>query len=194
MLCAKQWRTQRYVSRLTLIDLSLIPFKLWKQLQLDAILSDVSSPLSTTSPTSFTLKLRHATNLGSTEVRRLHRLPVGASAADLLPPSGVATFGLERIFIVLDYSRSRDGTNSDPEAGLSTSTNLVQRHLTSMEAVELADAAFRSIICPKPSKLSLGIWVPKMAETCALSTIAPTIWSPGYAAVRAVLRLRSCFN
>lgn len=166
------------------MQLSLIILQLWKQLQLDATLSDISSPF-TQSSSSFTLQLRHSTNLDATEARRLHRLPVGASAADLLPPSGVATYGLEQIFIVLDYSRSQVDTSSEIEASPNASSRLLQRHLESTEVVELADAGFRSIICPKPSKLSLGIWLPRTAETNALSAIAPTIWSPGYAAVRA---------
>ena len=191
MLYAMQWRTQRYVVRCALVKPSLMTRKLWKQLQLDTTLSDLSSPFTTQFPSSFTLQLRHATNLDAAEVRRLHRLLVGVSAADLVPPIGVGAYGLEQIFIVLDYSRSRVDTTSDTNVDLSDSASLVQRHLNSTEAVELADAAFRSIIFPKPPKLSLGVWVPKTVETCDLSTIAPTIWSPGYAAVRAALCLHA---
>jgi len=189
MLCEMQWRMQRYVFRLTLMQLSLITLKLWKQLQLDATLFDLASSPSTHPSSSFTLQIRHATNLDAKEVRRLHRLPVGTSAADLLPPDGIVASGLEQIYIVLDYSRSLITTNSNANAGLSDPPRLEQRHLNTTDAVELADAVFRSIIYPKPSKLSLGIWLPKTAETSALSMIAPTIWSPGYAAVRAALFL-----
>jgi len=191
MLYAMQWRTQRYVVRCALVKPSLMTRKLWKQLQLDTTLSELSSPPPMKPPSSFTLQLRHTANLDATEVRRLHRLPVGASAADLLPPAGIGAYGLEQISIVLDYHRSRVDTTSDTNVDLSASTSLVQRSLNSAEAVELADAAFRSIIFPKPTKLSLGIWVPKTVKTCDLSTIAPTIWSPGYAAVRAALCLHA---
>lgn len=189
MLCGMQWRMQRYVFRLTLMQLSLITLKLWKQLQLDATLFDLASSPSTHPSSSFTLQIRHATTLDAKEVRRLHRLPVGTSAADLLPPIGIETYGLEQISIILDYSRSRDATTSGTYAGSCASPDPARRHPNVTEAVELADAAFRSIIYPRPSKLSLGIWLPRTAETSALSMIAPTIWSPGYAAVRAALFL-----
>jgi len=175
-----------------LAQLSLTTLKLWKQLQLDATLSNLSSSASIQPPSSFTIQIRHATNLDAPEVRRLHRLPVGASAADLLPPDGVVACGMQRIYLVLDYSRSRNATNSRTHAIPCTSPSPERRHLNATEAIELADAVFRGIICAKPSKLSLGIWLPKTAESCALSMIAPTIWSPGYSAVRTVL-FRSCF-
>ena len=163
-------------------------------MQLDATSSDFSSPYTTSRPSSFTVQVRHATDLCAATVRRLHRLPVGASAADLVPPTGVVAYGLEQILIILDYNRSRVDTESATHADVWPATSPGQRHLNTTEAVELADAAFRSIITSKPSKLSLGIWLPKTVETCALSSIVPTIWAPKYAAVCANPWLHAYFS
>lgn len=50
-------------------------------------------------------------------------------------------------------------------------------------ASDLFDAAFRSLICSKPAKLPLGIWLPKPALDMSLSTLVPSLLQPGYAKV-----------
>jgi hypothetical protein len=207
-------------------------------------------------PCQFIVEIRHASNIDVPEKRRLHRLPVGSSAADLRPPEGIAWLGLEEIVLELDYSyvakeleqRSEDDdvragqldqslrrvgfglkgpedepTHEDdvvlhrrhslddsplpieddelvvwkidtfPMSGLCSPPDGIvgerprlgaqERSITARGALELADAAFRSIVRPKPAKLAIGIWLPQVDLELDLATLAPTLWQPRYAKV-----------
>lgn len=70
-----------------------------------------------------------------------------------------------------------------PSTRMTTSAPARPHSITIPAAIDLLDAAFRSVICSKPSKLSLGIWLPKRITDLSLSTLAPTLFCPGYAKV-----------
>lgn len=56
-------------------------------------------------------------------------------------------------------------------------------------ALSLLDTTLRSLICPRPSKLPLGIWLPRPTIDLPLSALAPSLFCPGYAKVRFVSSL-----
>lgn len=95
------------------------------------------------------------------------------------------------LFDICERSSSSPRARPDHSLDHSTdpSTSLVLRNptfavLDAKDAIDLADAAIRSIICPRPSKLALGVWLPDSEPSLSLVRLAPILWAPGYAMVR----------
>jgi len=221
---------------------------LWKQLELDVnVLDNITDPPGADHAT-FSLGIRHSLELPLGKVKRLHRLNVGDSAADLRPPGAVEVLELERILVTLNLkhedegkivSGDADGNNDrrNDEAGQGNNSVFDQndeemldapdsmmlamgelspllldetiiafmQHRSSqivqssgatplssqptssvkiLSALDLLDATFRSLICSKPTKLPLGVWLPQSTNDLSLSALAPSLLCPGYAKVR----------
>jgi len=220
--------------------------QLWRQLELDVELLDNITDPPRADHSTFSLGIRHCSELQQEKVKRLHRLNVGDSAADLRPPGTVEVLELERILVTLNLKHEKEGkivsgdadgdneTRND-EAGQGKNSMLDQNDeemldaldsmgelspllleeafVTSIEhrssqvsksaratplpshptnsipiptALDLLDATFRSLICPKPTKLPLGVWLLQPTNDLSLSALAPSLFCPGYAKVNAL--------
>jgi len=223
--------------------------QLWQQLGLDVRVLDVDTVAPSTDGPSFNLDVRHSSGLQHDTAKRLHRLTVGDSAADLRPLDALDVFELERIFMTLKFkfqgeeidvsdNSSRQQQIEALRVSEEVLSHMIHNHddedmldaedsnmlridelspllldetlpaftqhkppailpatrktpssparpypITIPNAIDLLDATFRSVICSKPSKLPLGIWLPKRITNLSLSTLAPTLFCPGYAKV-----------
>jgi len=225
---------------------------LWKQLDLDIDSLDVTTGHPGSDEFTFLLGIRHCSGLQQENVKRLHRLNVGDSAADLKPPRDVDVLELERIHVTLNFKHEeggnvvgKDGDNDmeirhdeagrlnngkvhhDDEEMLDAPDSMMLElgelspllldgdFVTSIDhepsqtfeiakatpssihptksisipaAVDLLDAALRGLICAKPFKLPLGVWLPQSTHDQSLSLFAPSLFCPGHAKVKRLQR------
>lgn len=89
--------------------------QLWKQLELDVDLLDSTADPSRADDSTFVLGVRHSSELRHEKVKRLHRLNVGESAADLRPPAAMEVLELERIFILLNLRHDEEEEEEEEE-------------------------------------------------------------------------------